>query len=746
MLGILKSREEVLDRSTLPRKSTSNSTSVVATKVILDAPGSGKSVTCCLAVAQSLLESDAFEDIFVECKDPASHLSENKDDAGQTMNRWVPSRPQSSNLRSVTESASMIKEVASADQVSEAAQVIEGALCLAAEEMFNAKEKDPEKANAVEVWQATKKGWLNLAPGQRVPYPKASVLCYPICTTLLHSLCLANILQHSARSSLPDSKKPLRVVALCGGSGAEAVGLMLWRQKMSKCNDSNNVTKDHLDIVDILSEWSCITAHLIDEDDQASNHMIKRPRREGHSENKPAKGLPYGKYHTADLLDPQSLSKIRSLVAQADIVTLMYGLTELVDRDRPAAHRCLENVFSAMQPKARFLMIDPRKTCFGKDQWIQGLLEPNGAEEILATDLKLTMQAEDVQSSALKRWIDTFDLALNEDIKLSMHTWLRVFARSTKEKVPQPLQVECRNRMALYITYTSTQANDVMVWLNFISQDRLRVFTLDVLDTNARAAEQQSAVWHLASALEVRDDYWEGVAVLTIAQLQVVTSLLNFPYVERFCKALREKTAITVLDDAQAYFSFRKIAELTRVQQSIRAVVPALSSYSSECLVSCPRPDLLPKLEEVFSSASGVHMNIISNDNPLQSIEARTAAFFGLSVSVCEPDSTIHPQAFINFDSAVHVVFDKRVSADETCKGSHASVISLKSLQSQPATTLFATKAFQTQDLVFHLNKPLPPARMKEMIELAAFKLAAHVMPAAIPIRLHVRVATLLPS
>ncbi|GBG23781.1 ATP-dependent RNA helicase dhx8, partial [Hondaea fermentalgiana] len=403
------------------------------------------------------------------------------------------------------------------------------------------------------------------ATRQSVPYPRIAVLCYPICTALLHSLFLARILH----DRLPQWRKH-RVVALCAGSGAEAVALAM-----------NEDCQAHIDVVDILPAWNELTSHLVQ-----SNHATKDSR-------------PNGTYHTLDLLSKDAIKALQDLIQGADLVTLMYGLTELVDHDRAAARRCIESIVSNLAPNSAFVIVDPKKTCFGKDAWLDGIPAVQSCQALVAEDIKFTMQREHVEQSVLAEWAQNFGLIYNDDIKLSMHVWLRIY-QPRCVKIPQSVRPpDVKSSLALYVTYTSAQQDNVVDWLQRINS-RLRVFTLAVTDASVVPEDQDSAVWHLASALESRPEVWDGVAVLTLAQVKVVASA-NSHHGERLCQAFRDLSKCTVFDDAQWYLNFRKAADWTRALIALRRVV---ASRSAVCIVCCPDERFLDRANEIFAPTS----------------------------------------------------------------------------------------------------------------------------------------------
>ena len=75
-------------------------------------------------------------------------------------------------------------------------------------------------------WRKLQGQWSNVQPGGRVQYAPAALPPYALGTTVANAVALSSTLRHIRPSPLAASEAAeLRVLALCGGSGAEVLAL-----------------------------------------------------------------------------------------------------------------------------------------------------------------------------------------------------------------------------------------------------------------------------------------------------------------------------------------------------------------------------------------------------------------------------------------------------------------------------------------------------------------------------------------
>mmetsp|Transcript_29539 Transcript_29539/g.47220 ORF Transcript_29539/g.47220 Transcript_29539/m.47220 type:complete len:539 (+) Transcript_29539:192-1808(+) len=397
-----------------------------------------------------------------------------------------------------------------------------------------------------EDWQATKKAWLTLVPGEYVPYTLPSMVSYTCGTSLLHAVFFKYLLKRFTLN------KHQRVVILCGGSGAEIAGLQL-----------AGIHPDHIDIVDIHNHWN--------------NFGNKRRRKSA-------------KFHCIDLLaNPESIS---DMVARADLVYLMYGLTELADRDRQNTQKLIETVLENLATDAALFVVDPIKTRHGKDLWIDQIALKHCKTERF--QMKTTIQQQHVTETKLYKWIQKLKLKLNEDIKLSMHIWGRRYtkiqtaaATTNKEK-----------RIVVYITKDNKHIEYCKKWI----QPNKPIFTLGPTSTNKL---KKSAIWHLQSAIQG-------------AQHAIV--LLSFNQIEY---AQNIQTHTLIIDQAETFLQYQNSKNIIKQLQTFK--------NTKRTIIACSKPQYHKQAANIANATIHTTHNI--HASPKQ----RANDIFGINILVCNP-------------------------------------------------------------------------------------------------------------
>jgi len=405
---------------------------------LVDNGGTGKTISCCCAAIC------AVRNIELNCDTIVENVSE-------------PSYA----LRTIRTDSSLVQSVAACiDQV----------LTRGSNDMQKCKQD----------WQITKRSWLNLKPGETVPYSDSSIIAYSCGTTLLHSVLFYELFTKCLTINVQATDN---VLLLCGGSGAELVGLAMLGSDACPAN---------INIVDINAGWNATV-------DRLAKTLFPNSKKSVH-------------FHTIDIL--QQSEVLGALVKDATLITVIYGLTELHDNDRSATERFLNMVFSNMSSNCKMVVADPYKTCFGKDKWIDKIAQ--SSMNISCTcRVKVRMEEQFVRDSVLAPWISTMGLQLNEDIKLSAHVWYRCYSKLSNVSAGSFQQ---KNRFALYITSSPDDVKYCEKWLR-LKDPTVATFDLGTIQGAEQADVLSSALWHLTSSML---NHGAGVLLLSVRQVHLV--------------------------------------------------------------------------------------------------------------------------------------------------------------------------------------------------------------------------------
>lgn len=160
-------------------------------------------------------------------------------------------------------------------------------------------------------FRGVKKSWLALYPGKSIDYSTTEVVsAYSCGTTLLHAVFSKQLFE---QLQLLEGVK--KVLVLCGGSGECCVYII--------CQTLIDVVGAELIGLKLLANCSLEKVTVVDifEWEGASSSIWKD-----------TESL---EFYKADLLESKHQERVARLVRNAQLVTLLYGLTELYDKGKP---------------------------------------------------------------------------------------------------------------------------------------------------------------------------------------------------------------------------------------------------------------------------------------------------------------------------------------------------------------------------------------------------------------------------
>ena len=231
-------------------------------------------------------------------------------------------------------------------------------------------------------------------------------------------------------------KESLRVVCLCGGSGAELIALAL-------SYNHSSLKEMHVTVVDKEPLWhasssppSFITSSL--------NRLFAAV--------KPLLSFSLSfEFIVADLLAPISFA---STLQSASICTIVYGISELLDFDEAHSLAFLHSLRDLLPEDCLFMVVDPlsHQFCCEKEIAVKRAMMGNGSvqreeKRPKRVGWKLLYEGHDkvsVTRSILEPLIikhcASLNMQINRDIKLSCHTWCVLLRKEGPgDSIPPPL-------------------------------------------------------------------------------------------------------------------------------------------------------------------------------------------------------------------------------------------------------------------------------------------------------------------
>ena len=231
-------------------------------------------------------------------------------------------------------------------------------------------------------------------------------------------------------------KESLRVVCLCGGSGAELIALAL--------SYNHSALKEmHVTVVDKEPLWhasssppSFLTSSL--------NRLFAAV--------KPLLSFSLSfEFIVADLLAPISFA---ATLQSASICTIVYGISELLDFDEAHSLAFLHSLRDLLPEDCLFMVVDPlsHQFCCEKEIAVKRAMMGNGSvqreeKRPKRVGWKLLYEGHDkvsVTRSILEPLIikhcTSLNMQINRDIKLSCHTWCVLLRKEGPgDSIPPPL-------------------------------------------------------------------------------------------------------------------------------------------------------------------------------------------------------------------------------------------------------------------------------------------------------------------
>ena len=297
-----------------------------------------------------------------------------------------------------------------------------------------------------ERWRSTCRTWHTITNGEKVDYSAEVPLHYACGTTPINAMLFAQVLESSgalsatAAGSMLERRShgSLRAVLLCGGSGAELIGLVhalddAIRQTEAAATSAGDDAgqqerravpsiKLHVTVVDHVPEWQPCIEHYARALQQRYTSIDLDVR-----------------FVCCDLLTASWPGMAQGLLSGAHLVSMMYAMSELYDCDSAKAARAMEAVFRGMQPDAHFVLVEPLSLhTAAKQRWCADLARAAGCPAAQAWEAKIQLAASSFDGTPLQTWIGAFGLRVGHDVKIFANCMVQHYRRASG---PAPVPV-----------------------------------------------------------------------------------------------------------------------------------------------------------------------------------------------------------------------------------------------------------------------------------------------------------------
>eukprot|EP00039_Didymoeca_costata_P012701 m.184070 g.184070 ORF g.184070 m.184070 type:complete len:956 (-) comp15556_c0_seq4:1472-4339(-) len=283
-----------------------------------------------------------------------------------------------------------------------------------------------------DMWRSTCKAWRSVHGEGRVEYSKNVALLYACGTTPTNSLQMINIFsrvepifQSLCSILCKEHSSSFNALVLCGGSGAEAVALCYVLHQIIKVKKASQEMTSHINVtvVDKAEEWrESLNAY-------ASHLQVRFPEIQISIS-----------FFALDLLSTSNFNLISSHCSEANLITLVYGLSEMHDLNRPATESLLQHIFRAMKAKSSFLVVDPVSLQHSeeKSSWLEKMAPSWGLKLVHEFNLKTQVSAALFNDSQyLCDWLQVFQLRVGHDVKVFANSWCQFYTSQEKETSSQ---------------------------------------------------------------------------------------------------------------------------------------------------------------------------------------------------------------------------------------------------------------------------------------------------------------------
>eukprot|EP00035_Acanthoeca_spectabilis_P025982 m.460765 g.460765 ORF g.460765 m.460765 type:complete len:956 (-) comp22136_c0_seq1:71-2938(-) len=272
-------------------------------------------------------------------------------------------------------------------------------------------------------WRRTCRAWSSVSEGNPVDYDAISGLSilYSCGTTAANAMLMSSLLETKPTlatdlESALFQRRRCHVTVLCGGSGAEVMAIAQFCDEVvARMPDSEHSSFSlHFDVLDNGLCWQKALDEITTT--VASNCMHLKVST---------------KFHCCDLLDPNIWKgDVMAAVETSDLVTLVYGLSELHGISRDLTSDTLRCCARAMPNGAALLIADPLSlNQHGtKPAWVHDTVS-HCAVLLASSKLKVRIPARTYESTVLGPWHRLLQLRYGHDIKVFTNSWIQLYQR-----------------------------------------------------------------------------------------------------------------------------------------------------------------------------------------------------------------------------------------------------------------------------------------------------------------------------
>ena len=225
------------------------------------------------------------------------------------------------------------------------------------------------------------------------------------------------------------------------------------------------------------------------------------------------------------------------------------------------AELLVNTVINNLQPKSKFVVLDPTKTChgkasfvyapvmitagrIGKHRWLDHLASQSGAlSKTNHKSIKLVMPEDFVRNSQVVTWVHRMGLKLNEDVKLSMNVWYRLVTPQTSIGAFQEPRQQGYDCCCCYSARSVSYCLEVLKQLGCNEEG----LTLGTISGSETPDELRAALFHLKTTVShYRRVGMSFMLLFTYRQVELYSKMTEF-------SKLLHDGGVVVLDELELY-------------------------------------------------------------------------------------------------------------------------------------------------------------------------------------------------
>lgn len=164
--------------------------------------------------------------------------------------------------------------------------------------------------------------------------------------------------------------------------------------------------------------------------------------------------------------DPTNSPALQSILKTADVCTLVYGVSELLDYDSIHTQHLLSLIASSLPCNASLLIVDPvsHQFCCEKETLILRQVSASGQWHICYQGHDKVSVSRSLLEPAIASYCQRLGLQINRDVKLSCHTWTLLLRKEANLDTQHQEKRICCSTKSISTILILTQSPCIWKW------------------------------------------------------------------------------------------------------------------------------------------------------------------------------------------------------------------------------------------------------------------------------------------